>query len=238
MESDWWELGVLNLMVPCFISFNLLHICSYDIGTDTHRCYAELFTTTPFETMIFVDQSPLQNSTLDGWDFRYCNRGMNNASALASLQTTLSLSPATAHNGTIAACLSYCSHPLPTDTVTPETQAADKAFFLAEAMEGNGEWYGKLMADHTSLDWRDSIIANFGPGSGSKTPVLVIASSRSGCFPAEGPMKVVEFINQREGKYGLAQGIVVDWGGHWCYWEDPKRFDALCLRFFNDGSTE
>ena len=66
---------------------------------------------------------------------------------------------------------------------------------LGEALKGDGEWYGKLMADHTALDWRDSIRASFGSGSGSETKVLVVASSRSGCFPAEGPMKVVEFVN-------------------------------------------
>jgi hypothetical protein len=231
--SILWYISLSSLPIPSFIH------CSYpQPRTDIKRCYAELFTTASFETMIFVDQSPLQNSTLDGWDSRFCNRGMNNASSLAALQTTLSLSPATAHKGTIVACLSYRSHPLPTDTVTSKTHAADEEFFLAEAMKGDGEWYGKLMADHTSLDWRDSIAANFGPGSGSKTTALVIASSRSGCFPSEGPMKVVEFINRDEGEYGLAQGVVVDWGGHWCYWEDPKRFDAMCLRFLNDGSVE
>jgi len=159
--------------------------------------------------MIFVDQSPLQNSTLDGWDSRFCNRGMNSASALASLQTTLSLSPVTAHRGTIAACLSYRFHPLPTDTQTKEQEEEDEEFFLKEAMRGDPEWYGKLMADHTSLDWRDSINANFGPGSGSKTEVLVVASSRSGCFPSAGPIKVVELVNggvSREGEEGVGEG--------------------------------
>ena len=163
---------------------------------------------------------------------------MNNHSAVSALQTTLSLSPSTAHKGTIAACLSYRSHPLPTDNKSPENLAEDEKFFLDEAMKGSGEWYGKLMADHTSLDWRDSIAASFGPGSGSKTTVLVIASTRSGCFPAEGPLKVAEFINQNEGEYGLAQGIAVSWGGHWCYWEDPEKFNKLCARFFNDGCVE
>ena len=50
-------------------------------------------------------------------------------------------------------------------------------------------------------------------------------------------MKVVEYINGEpgEGKEGdgrKARGVVIDWGGHWCYWEDPKRFNRLCLEFF------
>jgi pimeloyl-ACP methyl ester carboxylesterase len=214
------------------------------LGCSILWCYAELFTTSPFESMIFVDQSPLQNSTLDGWDSRFCNRGLNNVAALSALQTTLLLSPETAHKETIASCLSYLSHPLPTDAISPAAQASDEEFFLGEAMKGNGEWLGKLMANHTSLDWRDSITATFGPGSGSKTLVLVVASTRSGCFPAAGPLKVVDFVNgvkdgeKGEGEYGLAQGVAVEWGGHWCYWEDPVRFGRLVSRWWNDRSVE
>jgi pimeloyl-ACP methyl ester carboxylesterase len=211
------------------------------LGCSILWCYAELFTTSPFNSMVFVDQSPLQNSTLDGWDSQFCNRGLNNASALSALQTTLLLSSETAHKGTIASCLSYRSHPLPPPApeISPQTQAADEEFFLKEAMKGDGEWLGKLMADHTSLDWRDSIAACFGKGSGSKTLVLVVASSRSGCFPAAGPLKVVNFVNggQKKG-YGVAQGVTVDWGGHWCYWENPERFERLVARWWNDGSVE
>lgn len=180
------------------------------------RCYAELFTTSPFTHMVFVDQSPLQNSTLDGWDSRFCNRGINSAPAVAALQTTLALSAESAHRGTIASCLAYRSHPLPTDNVSTIEQESDEDFFLQTAMMGDSTWYGKLMADHTALDWRDSISASFGPDSGSKTKVLVVASSRSGCFPAAGPRKVVDYVNgENAGSASLAKGVVVDWGGHW-----------------------
>jgi hypothetical protein len=241
MESHWWKFGVFDPLVGTFLPLARTYPRSYfgNRCTDLFRCYAELFTTNPFESMIFVDQSPLQNSTLDGWDSRFCNRGMNNASALSALQTTLLLSPETAHKGTIAACLSYRSHPLPTDNISPQAFKEDEDFFLKEAMKGDGEWLGKLMADHTSLDWRDSIAATFGKGSGSKTVVLVVASSRSGCFPAAGPLKVVDFVNEGEKEYyGLASGVTVDWGGHWCYWEDPVRFGRLCKRWWNDGSVD
>ncbi|KAE8454318.1 hypothetical protein EG329_005243 [Mollisiaceae sp. DMI_Dod_QoI] len=184
--------------------------------------------------MIFVDQSPLQDySRYDDWDARFGNRGMNNPAALAGLQETFATAPETAHKGTIAACLSYRSHPLPTDNVSPQKAAEDENFFLTEALKGTPEFYGRLMADHTSLDWREAIKATFGPGSGSQTRVLVVASSRSGCFPAEGPMKVVNFVNgEGEGKgEGRARGEVVSWGGHWCYWEDHEKFDELCLEF-------
>jgi len=185
--------------------------------------------------MIWVDQSPLQDSTLDGWDSRFCNRGMNSAPAVASLQTTLSLAPELAHKGTIAACLSYRSHPTADDKISQETYDFDESFFLAEAMKGNQEWFGKLMANHTSLDWRESIKSNYGPGSGSNTQVLVVASTRSGCFPAEGPLKAVEFINGTVNgvrvEDGLATGKAISFGGHWCYWENPDAFNTLCLEW-------
>ncbi|KAL3424967.1 sterol reductase lamin b receptor [Phlyctema vagabunda] len=208
------------------------------LGCSILWCYAELFTTSPFSHMVFVDQSPLQNSTLDGWDSRFCNRGMNSSTAVAALQATLSLSPETAHRGTIAGCLSYRSHPRTTDKIQAGSAEAqeDEAFFLSEALKGNAEWYGRLMADHTALDWRYSIPANFGSASKSKTKVFVVASSRSGCFPSLGPMAVVELINRRPGggkvtENEKARGVVVEWGGHWCYWEDPEKFDKLVLDF-------
>ncbi|KAH8653159.1 Alpha/Beta hydrolase protein [Tricladium varicosporioides] len=203
------------------------------LGCSILWAFASLFTTHPFTHTIFVDQSPLQDADPStGWTHEFHNRGMNNPLALSSLQTTLSLSPETAHRGTIAACLSYRSHPLPTDMISKKTFQEDEDFFLIEAMKGDAWWYGKLMADHTSLDWRDSIRATFGASSSSKTKVLVLASSRSGCFPAAGPMKVAELVNEGlPDSENRASGVVVNWGGHWMYWENPERFNKLCLDF-------
>jgi pimeloyl-ACP methyl ester carboxylesterase len=108
----------------------------------------------------------------------------------------------------------------------------DETFFLSEASRGDGWWYGKLMADHTALDWRDSIAQSLGPKSGSQTRVLVIASTRSGCFPAAGPLKAVEII-AGECNDGRVTGVTVEWGGHWCYWEKPDLFNELVLNFLN-----
>ncbi|TVY17385.1 hypothetical protein LARI1_G004368 [Lachnellula arida] len=203
------------------------------LGCSILWAYASLFTTHPFTHMIFIDQSPLQNSDLSGWDSQFCNRGMNSATAVSALQATLALSPSTAHKGTISACLSYRSHPLSSDTVSAEEAASDEAFFLGEAMKGDSWWYGKLMADHTALDWRDDIRATFGKESGSTTKVLVLASSRSGCFPAAGPMAVVDLVNEGS-EEKRAQGLIVEWGGHWLYWENPVKFEKVVLDFFAD----
>lgn len=194
------------------------------------RSFAELFTTRAFKKLIFVDQAPLQNYASD-WGPEYGNRGCNSAEALAVMQTTLKYDPEAAHLATIAACLGYRSHPQPEDPRQgSEVWNADEAFFLEEALNGDGRWYGKLMADHTALDWRDSIAQNFRAEGGNSTEVLVVASTRSGCFPAAGPLKVVELVNGGT-KKGLATGITVEWGGHWCYYEKPDLFNKLALDF-------
>lgn len=194
--------------------------------------FSELFTTSAFSHMILVDQAPLQNYTADGcWGPAHGNRGCNSAAALAYLQATLRYSPEIAHRGTIQSCLAYRSHPLPLENISAEQVAADEKFFLEIAMQGDGLWYGKLMADHTALDWRDSVRQCFGPGSGSKTKVLVVASERSGCFPAAGPLAVVELVNGGCSEDGLAKSITIPWGGHWCYWENPREYHKLVERF-------
>ncbi|CBX96182.1 hypothetical protein IAQ61_001356 [Plenodomus lingam] len=202
------------------------------LGAAILWCYAELFGTKAFSHMMFVDQAPLQNYLSD-WGPEYGNQGCNSPAALLEMQRALESAPKEAHLGTIAACLGYRAYPQPGDpTVKSKTWQEDESFFLGEALKGDGWWYGKLMADHTANDWRFSIEHNFGPNSGSKTKVHVLASARSGCFPAAGPLKVVELVNGK-GRNGLAQGVTVEWGGHWCYWEQPNLFNKMVLDFLS-----
>lgn len=141
---------------------------------------------------MFVDQSPLQNYTSDGgWGPDYGNKSCNSAEALAHIQTTLRYRPEDVYDGMIVSCLAYLYDPQVEDGVTEGSTQSDWQFFLSIAQEGDPQWFGKLMADHTSLDWRDSINVNFGGDRGSMSRVLVIASNRSGCFPPAGPLKVV-----------------------------------------------
>lgn len=182
-----------------------------------------------------MDQAPLQNYMSD-WGPEFGNRGCNTPESLATFQRTLENDPKAAHLGTVAACLGYRSHPGKGDPEEgSKTWEEDEKFFLEQALKGDGKWYGKLMADHTALDWRDSIAQNFGPGSGSTTQVLVVASSRSGCFPAAGSQQVVELVNGGT-EEGLASGVTIEWGGHWCYWEEPKKFNELVLDFLSKGA--
>ncbi|KAF2831094.1 alpha/beta-hydrolase [Ophiobolus disseminans] len=200
------------------------------LGAAILWCYAELYTTKAFKKLIFVDQAPLQNYTSD-WGPEHGNRGCNSSEALATIQHTLENDPQAAHLGTITACLGYRAYPQPADPTEGSTEwKHDEAFFLEQALKGDGRWYGKLMADHTALDWRDAIAQSFGPGSGSTTEVLVVASTRSGCFPAAGPLKGVDLVNGGSDD-GIAKGVTVEWGGHWCYWEKPDLFNELALKF-------
>ncbi|KAH7397294.1 alpha/beta hydrolase-like protein [Pyrenochaeta sp. MPI-SDFR-AT-0127] len=202
------------------------------LGAAILWCYCELFSTKAFSHVVFVDQAPLQDY-LSAWGPEYGNRGCHSPETLHKMQQALSNNPASAHRDTISACLGYRSHPQPGDPKEgSEEWNADETFFLQEALRGDGWWYGKLMADHTANDWRYSIAQNFGPDSGSQTKVLVIASNRSGCFPAAGPLKVVELING-ESEIGLAMGVSIEWGGHWCYWEKPEMFNSLVLGFLS-----
>jgi pimeloyl-ACP methyl ester carboxylesterase len=194
-----------------------------------NRSYAELFTAQDFLHVVFVDQSPLQNYTSDGeWGPDRGNRSCNSAASLAHIQAALKYRPEDVYNGTISSCLAYLSHPRENDNISKTTMASDRDFFLSIAKQGDPKWFGKLMADHTSLDWRDSIAQSFCPGG----RVLVIASSRSGCFPPAGPLHVVDLLNSESSfRSPLAIGVTIDWGGHWCYWEKPEKFNALVLNF-------
>ncbi|KAL6709964.1 hypothetical protein ACN47E_000749 [Coniothyrium glycines] len=223
-------LDLRDLIAYFALAKGSIRVIGTSLGAAILWCYSELFTTAEFSHMVFVDQAPLQNYVSD-WGPEYGNLGCNDPTALQNMQQALIEDPRTAHLGTISACLGYRAHPLPEDpTVGSEVWDEDEAFFLGEALKGDGWWYGKLMADHTANDWRWSISQNFGPESGSKTQVLVVGSSRSGCFPVAGPLKVVELVNGGSTD-GLAKGIDVTWGGHWCYWENPVKFNDMVLTF-------
>lgn len=197
-----------------------------------NRSYAELFTAQDFSHVVFVDQSPLQNYTSDGeWGPDRGNKSCNSAASLAHIQATLKYRPEDVYNGTISSCLAYLSHPWEGDNISEATMESDRDFFLSIAKQGDSKWFGKLMDDHTSLDWRDSITQNFRTCG----RILVIASSRSGCFPPAGPLHVVDLINSGTSHFmkddHWAVGVTIDWGGHWCYWENPEKFNALALDF-------
>ena len=202
--------------------------------------YLELFGASTFSDLVFVDQSPYQNYAVDGsWGPRHASKGCNSAATLADLQTQIVTNPETFYKGMQETCLAYRSHPVSADIVTDEQRIADEAYILDIAKKGNPTWYGKLMADHTNLDWREAIAHTLSEEAMAReachTRILVVASSRSGCFNPEGPLEVVQILeraNRRPNTDGSSvKGVTVDWGGHWLYWENATKFNQLLHEF-------
>lgn len=209
----------------------------------TLRSFAEQFGKSVFDRLIWIDQAPLQNYTQDGtWGPDHGNRSLNSPESLKNMLDTLSVNPDNVYKGTISGCLAYIWDPtwgrqqFDSEAAYQNAVEDDTSFFLTIAQQGDPTWFGKLMSDHTAIDWRDSIKKNFGGASNCSTDILVIASERSGCFPAAGPMWIVNAVLEDKngcdsGGYPYARGVVVDFGGHWCYWEDAEKFNDLVLKF-------
>ncbi|KAL5345452.1 hypothetical protein ACLOAV_009825 [Pseudogymnoascus australis] len=203
--------------------------------------FTEQFGQNVFDKLIWVDQAPLQNYTQDGtWGPEHGNRSLNSSESLTNMLDTLSTNPDDVYKGTIDGCLAYIWDPIwgrqqfDSEAAYLKAQEDDTSFFLNIAKQGDPTWFGKLMSDHTALDWRGSIKKNFGAASDSSTDILVVASERSGCFPAAGPIWIVDAILEDKNKTNNAwdpyvHGVVVDFGGHWCYWEDAGKFNDLVL---------
>jgi len=242
--------GIIPLLAVSAARFSGQFFECCDAGLSTLliplcRSYHEQFSTSVFDKMIWVDQSPLQNYAID-WGVDYGNRTLNSPEALAQMKATLASNPEEVYKGTINACLAYLWDPVwgrkqfASEDAYLKTAQEDTALFLRIALQGDPEWYGNLMADHTARDWRKTITDRFGSRSGSSTDLLVIASERSGCFPPTGPLWVVKAILQDDEGNNCGemhtQGVVVDFGGHWCYWENAEKFNDLALKFLTGPS--
>ncbi|KFX94031.1 hypothetical protein O988_06509, partial [Pseudogymnoascus sp. VKM F-3808] len=163
--------------------------------------FAEQFGKSIFDKLIWVDQAPLQNYTQDGtWGPEHGNRSLNSSESLKDMLNTLSANPDDVYKGTVNGCLAYIWDPawgrqqFDSEAAYLKTQEDDTSFFVQVAQQGDPTWFGKLMSDHTALDWRASIKRNFAEANDSSTDILVVASERSGCFPAAGPMWIVDAI--------------------------------------------
>ena len=204
--------------------------------------FAELFTASEFSDMVFVDQAPLQNYATDGsWGAEHGSRGCNSDSSLANLRASLRLAPREVYRNTVESCLAYRSHPSYMDNETPMQRVEDEEFFVNIAEQSNSNFCGALMANHTSLDWRNSLSHIFSLSSCASTEILVIASTRSGCFPAKGPLAVVDLVSSgRKGRNteSRASGLIISWGGHWCYWEHPVKFNSLVISYLKGNDLD
>ena len=212
--------------------------------------YIELFTASAFSDLIFVDQSPLQNYTTvknrgvngtDGpWGHSQGSIGCNSAETLAILQTRLEECPQKVYEGLLESCLAYRSHPTESDNVSPERRSHDDHYFTTIARQCDARWLGRLMAEHTLLDWRQVIELQL--GRACMTRILVVASDRSGCFHPQGPRWIDDALTRSRHRYpegmGRVKGVTIDWGGHWCYWEDGRKFNDLVLGWLEEDQDD
>lgn len=188
-----------------------IHAVGTSLGAAVWWSHAELFGPARLASHAFVDQVPLQNrDAATGWALG--SRGIYDGPSLAAVRAALAADASAAAADTVAVCL---SRPPP---------AADAAAFVAEALRADGRWLGRLMADHTALDWRPLLRA--WPGG----RVLVVVGGATKCHDPAGVRAVGELIG------AAATTVEMEGGSHWCYWEDAPAFNALLLAFL-DGKT-
>jgi len=156
---------------------------------------------------------PLQNrDPASGWDLG--SRGIYDGPSLAAVQAALAADAAAAARDTVAVCLS-----------SPPA-AADADAFVAAALRADGRWLGRLMADHTALDWRPLLRA----WPAGRRALVVVGGGTKVHAPA-GVRAVGDLI-------GAAATVVeMPGGSHWCYWEEAAAFNTLLLDFLGAGAV-
>lgn len=176
------------------------------LGAAVLWTYSELFDSENFSGMVFVDQAPLQDYIPGSWSISQGNFGVHDPTSLAMAQARLTYAPDEFYQGLVAGCLGYRYQPQDKDSVSVVQARDDEQFFVDISRQGDPWWFGKLLANHTSYDHRDTVKYLV------KCPCLILASKRSGSFPVEGLLETARLVN--DGKdLKLALGKVVT-GGH------------------------
>ncbi|EKX43330.1 hypothetical protein GUITHDRAFT_42624, partial [Guillardia theta CCMP2712] len=134
--------------------------------------YIELFGSDKISKAVVVDQAPLQNK-LDDWSFG--SKGCYDEKTLKNLQNELANNFSAFAQGNYDCCVSI---PLSEDL---------KKLVIDETLLCSGPQLGRLMADHTQLDWR-SLLPTI------EIPFLNCVGGNSGCFPLEGTRRVGELM--------------------------------------------
>lgn len=190
-----------------------VHAVGTSLGAAIWWSHAELFGPDCLASHTFVDQVPLQNrDPATGWALG--SRGIYDGPSLAALRAALVADPAAAAADTVNVCL---TRPAP---------AAEAAAFVAEATRADAEWLGRLMADHTALDWRPLLRAWRGGR------VLVVVGGATKCHDPAGVRAVGELIGS------AATTVEMPGGSHWCYWEDAPAFNTMLLAFLDGKASE
>lgn len=194
------------------------------LGASVLWTYSELFTSDDFQGMIFVDQAPLQDYIPGDWSVSQGDYGVHDATSLAMAQATLQYAPDDFYSGLVHGCLGSRFQPTEAEKLQPpELARQEEAYFMNISRQGDPWWFGKLLANHTSYDHRDTIRHSV------RCPCLVLAAKRSGSFPLGGLLETERLVNEGRAKI-MAQSKVSS-SGHWMFFEEPEVFNASVLQF-------
>lgn len=191
-----------NLMDHLQLSSVALLGCS--LGCAVIWAYVELFGVHRISAAMFVDQSPWQMVAPDG-SWQYGSSGAFSEGAIAHLAAKLEENARGCHVKNVQRCLNH------------EPTAHETDFFVTESMKSQPWFLSKLMADHSSIDWR-SVLALV------TCPALVIVGKRSKVFPWQGVAFAAE-------KMPNARLIAFDEGSHWLFYEEADRFNSVVTAF-------
>ncbi|KAK7421928.1 hypothetical protein QQX98_001922 [Neonectria punicea] len=192
------------------------------IGAAVLWTYIELFGSSEFAGVVFVDQAPLQDRSLfDNWDQSLAHIGCYDEATLLAVQRSWIGDSHAAHLDLVKGCLGYRHAPQASDGVSAEQQAKDEIFFTEISASCDQTWLARLLADHTRYDHREAIET-------ITVPTLVMVGRRSSCFPLEGMLETVRRVNKTTP--GLAKSSVFE-SGHWLFYEEPERFNREIIEF-------
>ena len=173
--------------------------------------HCELFSSKGIEMAVFVDQAPLQYWK-GSWDLG--SKGLKGPEDLENLQHLLKTDMVEFAAGNAKACLAQ------PDSVAKEFMTK----MTQDTLHCDPVFLGKLMEDHTQLDWRDVLKDTW------HVPVLNVAGGKSDIFPVEGVAHINQLFSiQGNVKYHRLE--VFQNCGHWLYMEEPHKFMQVMVHF-------
>mmetsp|Transcript_40640 Transcript_40640/g.102201 ORF Transcript_40640/g.102201 Transcript_40640/m.102201 type:complete len:284 (-) Transcript_40640:157-1008(-) len=180
----------------------------YAVGTSMGAAviwsYIENYRTSRLAGAIFVDQAPLQYTASD---WKLGSKGCYDPASLAVLQHSLKADFKGFAAGNGECCLSQPQPASVLDALAEETLRCDP------------ETLGRIMADHTQLDWRPILPT-------IDIPCLNLVGRLSGVFPWEGCAVVGRMIPD-------CKTVFFEKANHWLYIEEPKTFVDVVKRFID-----
>lgn len=188
------------------LDLQLATVVGCSMGASVIWAHFELFGDSRISKAVFVDQVPLQNLAED-WTLG--SKGCYDSVSLTRTQMQLRYNFPSVAKGNCDGCL---SKDLGEDVL---------AVLSRETLKADPEALGKVMADHTALDWRPLLPR-------ITVPCLNLIGELSGVFPEAGCRQVGHLIPN-------CHTMVFEGCNHWLYLEEPDQFNKLLRNFAAGG---